>query len=131
VTGRVAVTPAQSTGRHVAIDSYFDALFHAIGASLVLQALAAAPSDERVRAGLHRRGADLRDFSAAFTRDAMARGEIAADADVDEIASVAALLLDGALVSVAERGDALDRPALRDLIVRTIATVSGLRRVTR
>ena len=28
-----------------AIDSYFDALFHAIGAPLVLQALAAAPAD--------------------------------------------------------------------------------------
>src|SRR5512135_1920279 len=48
----------------VAIDSYFDAMLDAIGAPLVLQALAAAPSDERIRAALRRRGDDLRAFSA-------------------------------------------------------------------
>jgi AcrR family transcriptional regulator len=115
----------------VAIGSYFDALFDAIGAPLVLQALSAAPSDERVRAALARRADDLRGFSATFVRDAMARGEIPSDADVDELALVSATLLDGALVAVAEQGDALDRDALRDLIVRTIAAVSGLRAVTR
>jgi hypothetical protein len=61
----------------------------------------------------------------------MARGEIPPDADVDELALVSATLLDGALVAVAEQGDALDRDVLRDLIVRTIASVSGLRAVTR
>ena len=110
----------------VAIESYFEALFDAIGAPLVLQALAAAPADERVRAALARRATDLRDFAAAFTRDAIARGEIEAGADVDEIARVSATLLDGALVAVAEQGDALDRNGLRDLIVRAIAAVSGL-----
>lgn len=115
----------------VAIDSYFDALFHAIGAPLVLQALSAAPSDERIRATLKRRGDDLRDFGTAFTRDAIERGEIDGDADVDEIARVSAMLLDGALIAVAEQGDALDRDALRDLIVRTIATVSGLHATAR
>ena len=115
----------------VAVGSYFDALFDAIGAPLVLQALSAAPSDERVRAALTRRGDDLRGFSAAFVRDAMARGEVPPDADVEELARVSATLLDGALVAVAEQGDALDRDALRDLIVRTIASVSGLRAVTR
>lgn len=53
------------------------------------------------------------------------------DADVDDLALVSATLLDDALVAVADKGDALDRDALRDLIVRTIAAASGLRAVTR
>jgi AcrR family transcriptional regulator len=115
----------------VAIESYFEALFDAIGAPLVLQALSAAPSDEGVRAALARRAADLQAFVAAFMRDAMARGEIDARADVDEIARIGATLLDGALVVFAEQGDALDRNGLRDRIVHAIAAVSGLRPAAR
>lgn len=115
----------------VAIDSYFDALFHAIGAPLVLQSLAAAPSDERIRQALRRRGDDLRGFSAAFIRDAVARGELPPHTDVDELADVTTMLLDGALVAVAEQGDALDRDAVRDRIVRAVAALSGLRPAVR
>jgi AcrR family transcriptional regulator len=115
----------------VAIDSYFDALFHAIGAPLVLQALAAAPTDDRIRQALRRRGDDLRGFSAAFVRDAVARGELPPEADVDEIARVTTMLLDGALVGVAEEGDAMDRDAVRDRIVRGVVAVSGLHAVVR
>ncbi len=110
----------------IAIDSYFDAMLHAIGAPLVLQALAAAPADERIREALRRRGDDLRGFSAAFVRDAIVRGELAADADVEEIAATTTMLLDGALVAVAEQGDALDRDEIRDRVVRTVVAVSGL-----
>ena len=114
-----------------AIDSYFDALFHAIGAPLVLQALAAAPSDERIRAALARRGDDLRGFAALFTRDAIRRGEMPAATDVDEIATVTTMLLDGALVAVAEQGDALDRDVVRDRVVRNVIAISGLRAAAR
>jgi AcrR family transcriptional regulator len=114
----------------VAVESSFEALFDAIGAPLVLQALSAAPADQRVRAALVRRGTDLRAFSAAFIRDAMARGEVEAGVDVEDIALVAATLLDGALVAVAEQGDALDRAALRETIVRAVAAVAGLRPAT-
>lgn len=110
----------------VAIDSYFDALFHAIGAPLVLQALAAAPADARIREALRRRGDDLRGFSAAFVRDAIDRGELAPGADADEIATTTTMLLDGALVAVAEQGDTLDRDAVRDRIVRGVVAMSGL-----
>jgi AcrR family transcriptional regulator len=115
----------------VAIGSYFDALFAATGAPLVLQALSAAPTDERVRAALVRRADDLRAFSAAFTRDAIARGEVDPETDVDRVARISATLLDGALVAVAEQGDSLDRDALRDLIVETIVFVTDLRPAAR
>jgi AcrR family transcriptional regulator len=115
----------------VAIDSYFDALFHAIGAPLVLQALAAAPSDERIREALRRRGDDLRGFSAAFVSDAIRRGELDPATDVDEVAAMTTMLLDGALVAVAEQGDALDRDAVRDRVVRTVIAASNLRPASR
>jgi AcrR family transcriptional regulator len=110
----------------VAIDSYFDALFHAIGAPLVLQALAAAPTDDRIREALRRRGDDLRGFAAAFTADALRRGEVDPASDIDEVAATTTMLLDGALVAVAEQGDGLDRDAVRDRVVRTVVAASGL-----
>ena len=114
-----------------AIDSYFDALFLAIGAPLVLQALAAAPSDERIRESLRRRGDDLRGFSATFIRDAVARGEVDPATDVDEIATVTTTLLDAALIAVAEQGDAMDRGTVRDRIVRSVVALSGLHAASR
>jgi AcrR family transcriptional regulator len=115
----------------VAIDSYFDALFHAIGAPLVLQALAAAPADERIRGALRRRGDDLRGFSASFIADAIRRGELDTATDVDEVAAVTTMLLDGALVAVAEDGDDLDRDVVRDRVVRTVAAATGLHPASR
>jgi AcrR family transcriptional regulator len=115
----------------VAIDSYFDALFHAIGAPLVLQALAAAPNDERVRESLRRRGDDLRRFSALFIRDAVARGELDRSTDVEELAAVTTMLLDAALIAVAEQGDAMDRDAVRDRVVRSVVAISGLHAASR
>ena len=115
----------------VAIDSYFDALFHAIGAPLVLQALAAAPSDERIREALRRRGDDLRSFSAAFVSDAIRRGELDPATDVAEVAATTTMLLDGALIAVAEQGDAIDRDAVRDRVVRTVIAASGLHATSR
>ena len=115
----------------VSIDSYFDALFHAVGAPLVLQALAAAPADERIREALRRRGDDLRGFSAALFEDAIRRGEMAETTNVDELAATATMLLDGALVAVAEQGEAMDRDQVRDRVVRAIIAVSGLHPASR
>jgi AcrR family transcriptional regulator len=115
----------------VAIDSYFDALLHAIGAPLVLQALAAAGSDERIRVALQRRGDDLRAFSADFVRDSISRGELDAGTGVDEVAAYTTMLLDGALIAVAEQGPALERDAVRDRVVRTVVAASGLHAAAR
>lgn len=115
----------------VAIDGYFDALLLAIGAPLVLQALAAAPADARIREALRRRGDDMRGFSAAFVRDAIRRGELDPATDVDEVAAVTTMLLDGALVAVAERGESLERDVVRDRVVRSVIAVSGLHPASR
>ena len=113
--------------REASIDSYFDALLHAIGAPLVLQALSAAPADERIRRALRRRGDDLRGFSAAPLRGRdPARRDESGRCDVAELAAATTMLLDGALVAVAEQGDALDRDEVRDRVVRAIVAMSGL-----
>jgi AcrR family transcriptional regulator len=114
-----------------AIDSYLDALLDAIGAPLVLQGLAAAPSDVRVREALARRGSDLRAFSAWFVRDARDRGEVAPDVDVDRVAAISGLLLDGALVACAEQGPGFNRAATGDLVIAGIVAASGLRSLAR
>lgn len=110
-----------------AIDSYLDAMTSVIGASLVLQALAAADSDPRIRTALRRRGDDLRGFALAFVEDAMRRGELPPDTDAREVAAYATMLLDGALIAAAEEGPDLDRVAIRERVVRTVAAASGLR----
>jgi AcrR family transcriptional regulator len=115
----------------VAIDSYFEAMTNVIGASLVLQALAAAESDERIRVALRRRGDDLRGFASGFIRDSVARGELEPDADADEIAGYTTMLLDGALIAFAEQGAAMNRDGVRDRIVRTVVAASGLHAATR
>jgi AcrR family transcriptional regulator len=122
------VTPIEDPVERVraSIDSYFDALLHAIGAPLVLQALSAAPADERIRQALRRRGDDLRGFSALLFEDAIRRGEMNPASDVAELAAATTMLLDGALVAVAEQGDALDRDEVRDRVVRAIVAMSGL-----
>ena len=113
------------------INSYFDALLHAIGAPLVLQALSAAPADERIRQALRRRGDDLRGFSALLFDDAIRRGEMDPASDVAELAAATTMLLDGALVAVAEQGDDLDRDEVRDRVVRAIVAMSGLHAAAR
>jgi len=131
LAGRISPIDDPSERLTVAISSYFDALFDAIGAPLVLQALAAAPGDDRIRSMLRRRGDDLREFSAAFVRDAVARGELPPTADVVEIAALTTMLLDGALIAVAEQGEAMDRDAVRDRIVRGVVAMSGLHHAAR
>jgi hypothetical protein len=41
------------------------------------------------------------------------------------------MLLDGALVAVAEQGDSMDRDQVRDRVVRAIIAVSGLHTASR
>jgi hypothetical protein len=45
---------------------------------------------------------------------------------VDEIAAMTTVLLDGALVAVAEQGDDLDRDGSRDRVVRAVNAASCL-----
>jgi AcrR family transcriptional regulator len=126
LTDRLAPIEDPLERLRMAIDAHLDWLPDEVGAPLLLQALAAAPGDERVRALLGRRAEDLAAFGEWFVRDAIERGQLPRGTDPERLAAIAAFLLDGSVVRFAERGEAFDRQAVRDLIVEAIATAAGL-----
>jgi AcrR family transcriptional regulator len=65
---------------------------------------------------LRRRCDQIRAFSAMFLREAMARGEVAADVDVEELSLATAMLMDGVIAHHAENGDRFDA----DLVQRSV-----------
>jgi len=65
---------------------------------------------------LRRRCDQIRAFSAMFLRESMARGEVAADVDVEELSLATAMLMDGVIAHHAENGDRFDP----DLVQRSV-----------
>ena len=65
---------------------------------------------------LRRRCDQIRSFSAMFLRESMARGEVAADVDVEELSLATAMLMDGVIAHHAENGDRFDA----DLVQRSV-----------
>jgi AcrR family transcriptional regulator len=68
---------------------------------------------------LRRRCDQLRAFAAMFLREAMARGEIAPDVDVEELSLATAMLLDGVIAHHAENADRFDA----DLVQRSVNAI--------
>jgi AcrR family transcriptional regulator len=66
---------------------------------------------------LRRRCDQIRGFSAMFIREAIARGEVARDVDVESLSLAAAMLLDGAIAHHAELGDDFDPDAATKAII--------------
>ena len=65
---------------------------------------------------LRRRCDQIRAFAAMFLRESMARGEVAAGADVEELSLATAMLMDGVIAHHAESGDRFDA----DLVQRSV-----------
>jgi AcrR family transcriptional regulator len=66
-----------------------------------------------LRAILLRRCDQIRAFAAMFLREAMARGEVAPDIDVESLSLAVAMLLDGVIAHHAESGDRFDAEAVQ------------------
>ena len=94
---------------------------------LVLQAVPAASSDPRIAEALERRRTDLATFSAGFVADLVARGEIDPDTPVESTGRAVAVLLDGAMVSLAIPGGS-DVETLLDSMVTLVASATGIGR---
>ncbi|MCV0403242.1 MAG: TetR/AcrR family transcriptional regulator [Chloroflexi bacterium] len=71
---------------------------------------------------LRRRCDQIRAFAAMFVREAIARGEIEPDLDVEEHSLAVAMLLDGVVAHQAESGDRFDP----DLVRRAVIGLVGL-----
>jgi AcrR family transcriptional regulator len=104
-----------------AIDQFVNSLTDEGWGAIMVHAWAEADRNPALRDMLMRVFDQHRGFSAMFIREAIARGEAPADADVESIALGAALLLHGAIAHQAERGHRFDREA----VARAITTVLG------
>ena len=94
---------------------------------IVIAGWAEADLRPALRAILRRRCDQLRAFAAMFLREAIARSELAADADVESMSLAVAMLLDGVIAHQSEIGDRFDADAtaqaVTGLLERTIARV--------
>jgi peptidoglycan/xylan/chitin deacetylase (PgdA/CDA1 family) len=82
-----------------------------------------AESDVRpaLRDMLRRRCDQIRAFAAMFLREAIARGEIEPEVDVEELSLALAMLMDGVIGHQAEMGDRFDP----DLVQRSVIALVG------
>ncbi len=70
---------------------------------------------------LRRRCDQIRAFAAMFLREAIARGEIEPDVDIEELSLATTMLMDGVIAHQAETGDRFDA----DLVTRSVIALVG------
>ena len=70
---------------------------------------------------LRRRCDQIRAFAAMFLREAIARGEIEPDVEVEELSLATTMLMDGVIAHQAEMGDRFDP----DLVQRSVISLVG------
>ncbi|HET6381470.1 MAG TPA: TetR/AcrR family transcriptional regulator [candidate division Zixibacteria bacterium] len=91
-----------------AIDFFVRSLAEQGWGAIVIQALAEADRNPRLRDMLIRLTEQERGFAAMFIREAIAGGEISPDVDIEALSLAVAMLLHGAVAHQAERGEAWD-----------------------
>jgi AcrR family transcriptional regulator len=99
-----------------AVGHFVDSLEAEGWGAIVTTGWAEADVRPALRDVLRRRCDQIRAFAAMFLREAMARGEIAAEVDVEELSLATAMLMDGVIAHHAENGDRFDA----DLVQRSV-----------
>lgn len=102
-----------------AIDFFVRSLAQEGWGTIVVQALAEADRNPRLRDMLIRLTDQERGFAAMFIREAVASGEAPPDVDVEALSLGVAMLLHGAIAHQAERGEAWDP----DGVARAVTTL--------
>lgn len=110
-----------------AIRQYVDGLSAEHWGTVVIAGWAEADVSPALRDLLRRRCDQIRAFAAMFLREAIARGEVEPDVDVEELSTAATMLLDGVIAHQAETGERFDP----DLATRAVTSLLGrtLRRI--
>jgi AcrR family transcriptional regulator len=95
--------------------------------AIVTAGWAEADVNPALRDLLRRRCDQIRAFAAMFLREAMARGEVEPEIDVEELSLASTMLLDGVIGHQAEAGERFDP----DLVARSVTALLGrsLRRI--
>jgi AcrR family transcriptional regulator len=89
--------------------------------AIVTTGWAEADIKPALRDMLRRRCDQIRAFAAMFLREAIARGEIEADVEVEELSLATTMLMDGVIAHQAEMGDRFDP----DLVQRSVIALVG------
>ncbi|MGH2446111.1 MAG: TetR/AcrR family transcriptional regulator [Candidatus Limnocylindria bacterium] len=74
---------------------------------------------------LRRRCDQIRAFAAMFLREAITRGEVEPDADVEELSLGLTMLMDGVIGHQAEMGERFDPDLVRRSVISLVARVLG------
>jgi AcrR family transcriptional regulator len=92
--------------------------------AIVTAGWAEADLNPAIRDLLRRRCDQIRAFAAMFLREAIARGEVEPEIDVEELSTAATMLLDGVIAHQVELGDRFDPElairAVTSLLARTL-----------
>jgi AcrR family transcriptional regulator len=93
--------------------------------AIVLAGWAEADVNPALRELLRRRCDQIRGFAAMFLREAVVRGEVPADTDVEGLSLGAAMFLDGIIGHAAESGDRWDGALVRRASVALLSPFLG------
>ena len=116
--GQIA-NPRERLGR--AVGHFVESLEAERWGAIITTGWAEADIKPALRDLLRRRCDQIRGFAAMFLREAIARGEIEADVDIEELSLATTMLLDGVIAHQAETGDRFDP----DLVTRSVISLVG------
>ncbi len=103
-----------------AIGTFVDGLELERWGTIVTSGWAEADVNPALRDLLRRRCDQIRAFAAMFLREAVARGEVEPDVDVEDLSLGAAMLMDGVIAHQAEVGDRFDPQQIQRSITALI-----------
>ncbi|CAN5360102.1 hypothetical protein BH24CHL10_BH24CHL10_10310 [soil metagenome] len=116
--GQIA-DPRDRLGR--AVGHFVESLEAERWGAIITTGWAEADIKPALRDLLRRRCDQIRGFAAMFLREAIARGEIEADVDIEELSLATTMLMDGVIAHQAELGDRFDP----DLVQRSVIALVG------
>ena len=116
--GQIA-NPRERLGR--AVGHFVESLEAERWGAIITTGWAEADIKPALRDLLRRRCDQIRGFAAMFLREAIARGEIEADVDIEELSLATTMLMDGVIAHQAETGDRFDP----DLVTRSVISLVG------
>jgi AcrR family transcriptional regulator len=116
--GQIA-DPRERLGR--AVGHFVESLEAERWGAIITTGWAEADVKPALRDLLRRRCDQIRGFAAMFLREAIARGEIEADVDIEELSLATTMLMDGVIAHQAETGDRFDP----DLVTRSVISLVG------
>jgi len=116
--GQIA-DPRERLGR--AVGHFVESLEAERWGAIITTGWAEADVKPALRDLLRRRCDQIRGFAAMFLREAIARGEIEANVDIEELSLATTMLMDGVIAHQAETGDRFDP----DLVTRSVISLVG------